>query len=396
MGVAVFIYNKTMKSRPWILIVAIVVGIGVLLLYQGWNIFKANERIKNYLLARIRPVLGEQCDIQSLDIALGSVHLMGVRVESSNRFYSLWIDDLRIGYSITNLIRHGFQPQKSPQDILFVNPRITIHYIPKKERRSDTMSEFEFNRRYLEKARNFDFLKRITVSHGLIEYSDSLGVVTQLAQDISGWITTKDIQKAQARMVGKLFTSDRYNLRLHGEIDLVKSKLNFLEVNLANYRWEDKIPLLIPEYFNIKGGRVNANVLLSEKDDRSGFDIQGDVTIADGAFTVQREQLSVSDLQLDAVIRDWDILINNCSQIFNGSQVVIQGRIRNILDPVFDLTCESPAFDVGKFISQFNPGAQINVRGTAALNLTMRQSFRDPRVTMSVDCRLAFSVPTLS
>ena len=117
---------------------------------------EANERIKKYLLERVRPVLGEQCYIQSLDIALGAVHLKGVHIVSENNYYTLWIEDLRIGYSLTNLIKNGFQPQKSPQDILFVNPRLKVTNIPKQRRMNQQLSDSESNRRYLDRMRDFD------------------------------------------------------------------------------------------------------------------------------------------------------------------------------------------------------------------------------------------------
>ena len=84
--------------------------------------------------------LGDESDIQYLDMALGAVHLKGVKIISKNRRYQLWIEDLRIGYNLANLIKSGFQPQKSPQDILFVRPRLTIFHIPK-DSTSDTSSK---------------------------------------------------------------------------------------------------------------------------------------------------------------------------------------------------------------------------------------------------------------
>lgn len=360
------------------------------MLYKGWTIFKANERIKNYLLDHIRPVLGEQCNIEALDIALGAVHLKGVNIVAENQYYSLWIEDLRIGYSLTNLIKNGFQPKKSPQDILFVNPRLTITYIPKKQRVQPSISGPEFDRRYLDKMRDFDFLKRITVSHGTIVFADSAGQQTDLAQDISGWIVTRDVQQARARMVGKLFQSSRFNLRLNGEIDLVQSRLNFLEINLANYRWEDKIPLFVPEYFDIQDGRVNANITLSEKPNQEGFDIDGDLSIIDGAFKIKNQELYVSNMNLDAIIQDWDLVINNCSQTFNGSPVEINGRIKNLLDPVFNLKCEALEFDIGKFHKQYLPRSSVNLSALASLILHVKHSFRDPLVTAEVRCPQLF------
>lgn len=371
---------------------ALIVTFTALTIYHGWTLFRANERIKNYLVSKIRPVLGEKCDIEYLDMALGAVHLKGVQIESNNSYYSLYIEDLRIGYNLVNLIKNGFKPQKSPQDILFVNPQLIIKYQPHKDSLTtdfaivDSLENGNGYHDYLDKARNFDFLKRITISKGSIVYIDSLDTHTTLANDISGWISTRDLKNAKARMVGKIFHSNQLNLRLDGEIDLIREKLGFLKLNLINFQWRERIPFFIPPYLDIQQGLINGNIVVTEFDNDAGFDVNGDITIKDGAFRIKNKNLFVTDINLDAEIKNWDFVINKSEQQFNGSMVEIGGGIKNILNPEFNLNVFSREFDIGEFQTYLQPDAKIRFAGDSELNMSILNSYKNPKLTAQLNC----------
>lgn len=371
---------------------ALIVTFTALIIYHGWTIFKANERIKNYLVSKIRPVLGDKCDIEYLDMALGAVHLKGVQIESNNSYYSLYIEDLRIGYNFANLIKNGFKPQKSPQDILFVNPRLTIKYHPHNDSTSmdfaivDSLENGNGYHGYLDKARHFDFLKRITISKGSIVYIDSLDLQTILANDISGWVSTRDLKNAKARMVGKIFHSNQLNLRLDGEIDLIHEKLEFLKLNLINFQWRERIPFFIPDYLDIQQGLINGNIVVTEKDNNAGFDVNGDLTIKDGAFRIKNKNLFITDINLDAEIKNWDFIVNKSDQQFNGSVVEIEGGIKNILNPEFNLNVFSREFDIAEFQAYFQPKTKIRFAGNSELNMSILNSYKNPMLTAHLSC----------
>ena len=88
-----------MKTRRWIIVIALFFGFSVLVLYHGWNLIQANDKIKNYLVASLKPVLGEKFSIKSLDVSIGAIHLKGVELFFEDQYYQLQIEDVRFGFN---------------------------------------------------------------------------------------------------------------------------------------------------------------------------------------------------------------------------------------------------------------------------------------------------------
>jgi hypothetical protein len=383
-----FISTKIMRSRPWILIVTLSICFISLVTYYSWTIFKANEKIKNYLLSQLRPILGEQCDIAQLDMALGAVHLKGVNIVFKNKQYALWIEDLRIGYSLASLVKNRFRPQKSPQDIIFINPKLTIFSLPRSNSPATPMFPDSLKSSYWTKVQEFEFLKRITVSKGAIVYCDTLNNKIQLAGDIDGWISTRDIDQARLRLVGKLFQSNNYNLRLNGEIDIIHTNLTSLQINLVDFEWKERNPFFIPAYLKIEQGKVNGDVTITEKISSQGFDIVGKLLIRDGIFSFPNQKLSVTNINLDAQIYDWNFVITKSNLNFNGSLVTIEGKINNLLAPQFDLQIKSEKLDLANFQDSFVKLKNWNVIGQPQLSLSIQQSYNHPLLSGILECPL--------
>lgn len=371
-----------MKTRRWILVIALFVAFTALVFYHGWNLFEANARIKSYLLSKIRPVLGEDCNIEELEVALGAVHLKGVEVHFKDDYFTLWVKDLRVGLNLFSLIRHGFRPQKIPHDIIFVNPQLTIkpNYT---HQTGDSITMDESlpisPDKYLEKVKKYDFIKRITISKGEIDIVDSLYQPVQLAHDINGWLSARDIGFVYTRLVGKLFHTDNFNLMITGNIDLGLGRIDSLNMKLKNFQWRERIPLFIPEYFDIKKGTVDGSITLFEKGlGRSGFDISGDIQVSDAEFQMENNKLFFDDVNLKARIEEWDCVVDSSGFLLNGSPVTLNGRIRNILNPRLDLIVHSGRFDLKKYIAYHAPKLEVN--GFANLDFHITNTYDNPNI----------------
>lgn len=373
-----FYIKNIMRPRPWIFVLALIVTFLGLLMYHGWSLFKANERIKDYLVNQIQPVLGEKSEIETLDMALGAVHLKGVHIVTNDGRYELRIQDLRIGYSLINLIKNGFEPQKSPQDILFVQPELTIHYVEPSPHVNSSPEDSSAHH-YLHDISKFDFLKRITLSRGSIVYSDSTGSITKLVNDINGWISTIGEPKTNVRLVGKLLDSEQFNTRLNGEIDLIRSKLNFLEVNITDFQLREHTPMFVPHYLNIHQGLINGRIIITEDAEERNFATDGEISIDDATITIE-DKLTISDIDLDADIKDWDFIIRRSDQKLNGSPVTLQGKIKNILNPEFQVTIASDSLDLNQCLRNFKSDTPWNFYGNSHLTVAVTSSFRSPHI----------------
>jgi len=372
-----------MKSRRWILVLALFVATTALIVYYGWNLFEANARIKSYLLAKIRPVLGEDCNIQELEMALGAVHLKGVEVHFKDDYFKLWVKDLRVGLNVFNLIQNGFHPERIPHDIIFVNPQLTIKpkYHTSPDDSTAAAESFAISPdKYLEKVKNLDFIKRITISRGEINLVDSLSQSVQLAHDINGWFSSRNIGFVYTRMVGKLFRSDDFNLMITGNIDVGLGLVDSLNIKLKNFQWRERIPVFIPSYFEIKQGVIDGDLTLYEKGPgKTGFDVSGSLEVRQAAFEVLNKKLLFENVDLKAKIENWDCLIDTSRFVLNGSPVTVAGRIRNILNPRLDFKVKARHFDARKTLANFAP--KLKFQGLADIEFDITNTYANPTIT---------------
>jgi len=185
-----------MRTRRWILVIALFIAFTTLVVYHSWNILNVNERIKKYVLYKLDPKLVADFKISKLEMSLGAVHLKNVEVNDNN--FLLQIEDIRIGFNFASLVKNSFRPQTIPHDILFIRPYLTINpefikALQHASRDSTTLDSVVYQQ-YWDKLKEFDFIKRITISKGKICYQDSVSQPEiLLAHDINGWLNSKEL-----------------------------------------------------------------------------------------------------------------------------------------------------------------------------------------------------------
>ena len=390
-----------MRTRRWVLVISLFIAFTSLVTYHGWNLLQINERTKNFLIKKIEPILGENFHVEKLDMTLGAVHLIGLEFTLPDSTFSLSVQDVRLGLNLISLIKNRFQPQRIPHDILFVKPRLVIrHHHHANELKSDTdsLSVSDATEKYLQKAKALDFIKRITVSKGSISYLDSTKREVLLAHDVNGWLSLQHIEKTSMRLVGKIFQSQNFNLIVTGEVDLLRANLDLLHIQVNNFQWKERMPFLIPDYFDIKQGLINGTVVIAQqKSQQQKFALSGDFSIADGAVQMTNKNLFFDDIHVTAQIKNGDCIFNNSSFLFNGSPILLTGKISDVFKPRLEITLQADRFDVNKAIKKANNKAKLNIFGNSSLLLTMTDSFENPTINGQITSpKLAFNGNAIS
>ena len=94
-----------MRERRWVLVIALLLTLLILAVYFFWRVTRADEIIRQKLLASVRPFLAQDSDIENLEMDLNGVHLKGVKVIPKNRSFTLDIDEVQLGYHLWNFDR---------------------------------------------------------------------------------------------------------------------------------------------------------------------------------------------------------------------------------------------------------------------------------------------------
>ncbi len=373
-----------MKTRKWIIVFALMLGFSALILYHGWNLVGANDKIKNYLLVTLQPVVGKNFTIESLDLSFGAVHLKGVNFSSQNQYLTIKVDDIRLGFNFLSLLKSGFRPQQIPQEVIFIKPHLTFHALTDTAAASTAkdMTSLEIEKqKYLQKMSDFNFIKRITVSKGKISYIDSSLNEIMMSNDINGWLSARNLANTSMRLVGKIFDSNDYNLNIIGQLNLLTGHLDSLNVILKNYEWKEGGSYVLPDYFKVSQGIIDGKVTFTEKrTDKTGFNIKGQFSISEGAFEIIDKNLYFDQVNLEAKIDEWNCEISKASLLFNGSPIAISGNIFNIINPKLDLIVQSPAFDSEKFADLIAPEAKFKISGLSSICFTVTNNLAKPKL----------------
>ncbi|NOZ60627.1 MAG: hypothetical protein GXO74_03000 [Calditrichaeota bacterium] len=397
-----------MKTRRWVLVIALFVGFILLLLYHGWNFFNLNGKILNYIEENLRYALGESFSIERLDLSIGAIHLKNVDLDLREGYYHLHVDDIRFGFNFFNLVKHGFRVERIPQDVIFIKPYLSIHSRKGNSQQTgsldSTLKAFDTNQ-YLRKLENLHFVNRITISKGKIAFVDTAKQSLLLATDINGWLSASNVEKTTIRLVGKIFNSDNFNLSLSGYANLKQGRLDTLNARVTNYAWSKEDAFFLPEYYDIRQGVVNGILTLNERiSGRAGFDIKGSLSIRQGEIVLPEQNLSFDNISVETEVRDWNLYVRDATARMNGSPIRISGMIKNILNPELNLILESKNFDVGKLVSAAFPRLKDQPEGLAHVKIEMTNTFPDPHIDTAIfsrsirvknhffrDCRLHFS-----
>ena len=115
-----------MRKRKWALFAFIGLLAFIFISLEGWRLFKANEKLKDFILQEFRPIVGDQLHISKVHVSFGNIHILDVQFLSPTSNISIDIRDLRIGYNFFNLLVRGFDPQYISRDALFVGPTISL------------------------------------------------------------------------------------------------------------------------------------------------------------------------------------------------------------------------------------------------------------------------------
>jgi len=343
-----------LRARKWVLYLFAALLTFLLLFIQGWRFFKANERIKTYILSEIRPVLGEKCNISQVRLGFGNIRFVGVDIPLPDQQFSVHIKDIRIGLNIFSLLIKGFNPQAVSQDILLISPRLNIHVAGADSINgsSDLMNYpaniSEIKNSYKKQLKQIEFLKRLSIKKGEIYYQgyDSLQVL--LANSIEGGFFVDPSDSIEIRLTGKLFTSKHQNLSLNGKVWGKTGTISYIKAELEDYNLQDRLPDFMFSALDFKSGQLNGDILLFRKPaPNSGFDIRGGFVITQGNIVADEGRLIIEDMNIRSRFERWNMFIEYAQQKVNGNNVKLSGKIKNILNPHFYLQVNADNIQLG-------------------------------------------------
>ena len=376
---------ERLKTRKWVLFLAIFIFIVSMLFVQSLRYIKANERLKNFILTELRPVLGDSFGIEKVHLGLGTAHFRGIRLNLSGGRASLFIDDVRIGYNIFDFIIGGFNPRSLSQDVILVSPRLELVYQPKTEKSKATDAadpdQFWFESKYQKELKQFSAINRLSVRDGTIVFKNLKKEPVQLAHDIQGLLFAHHKDSLSIRLAGKIFSSKEENLAIDGEIDFKNGYFSYLHVKLDSCQLKDQLSLFMPFDFKFRSGWLNGELTLEPyQTTPARYNLNGSIDIVSASALDARKNFDISELNLSAKIQDWNISIRSALAKINGADFEISGGLKDVLSPSLDLQLKSRSIALSKFARLINKDLNEKLFGRASALINIRGPLKDVRL----------------
>ncbi|MCJ7811841.1 hypothetical protein MUP95_00790, partial [bacterium] len=367
-----------MRRRKWIIVVAFVGVFVVLGGYVGWRATKANDKIRQILLDKVRPFLAQESNVENVEVDLSSIHLKGVRLAPKDRSFTLEIDDVRIGYRFWYLFRYRFAPNKIAHDVVFVHPAVIIRKIaPKMNGELNREEGLDF-RRWVEE---IETVKRITVAEAEVFIEDSSGERVRLAYSLNGWLKSISTDSSEIRLSGKVFESENNNLTIEGKLDLYSGRPINMHIQLDESEPSEELPFILPNFVHVSSGKMKGEVNFHLNKPSTGF-----LEIKEGAFSFDKTNLNFVDVNVKGVVEGKNILLDGIVNNFHGSPITISGSISNMLDPQLDISIRSSQLNIQEFFQTTVPKVEWPLSGEAQVDCHVTGPLNNSKMMANLNC----------
>ena len=156
-----------------------------------------------------------------MDIRFNAVAFQGITIAPENAQFSLMIDEIQVGYSLSGFLRYGFQFEKAAEEFFVVNPRLIFQESMRSGTKQVSTPDIrEVLREWKQGQAQIGFIKRINIHNGQIEWLDLFGTTTILLNNIDGHLRAEAEKVTQVALHGDLFEDTNQELEISGNFDL--------------------------------------------------------------------------------------------------------------------------------------------------------------------------------
>ncbi len=380
-----------MKRRKWVLFVFIFLIAVIMAAFHGWREFGANEKLKKYILAKTRPILGDDIHISRVHVGFGNVHLLGVHLPLRDERIDVEIEDLVVGYNFINLILPTYKTTELANNVQFIKPKITVTLVDSVL--TDTSHQPETRYPGLiewlkPSSKQLNILNRVSIRDGDLFLAISDSEKVHVVQSIDGAVYNEKPGTLGLKWTGRLLDSKQQTVIAEGLYDLESGLLSSGEIHLRNYQLGKDFFFVPEDKFQFSSGLLNGHLEMTTTGTGPyTMNTFGQFTIRDGQGTAMGDMLHVNDMNIRASINGSDVHIESSSQKINGSTFNLSGVISNIKKPFVDLEASSKQCELENFRSILPEKFQDKVFGTVQVNSQIKGPLSKPVIQTRLTSR---------
>ena len=292
-----------------------------------------DKPFKRYLVSKIIDDKKSSIDIQNFNIGLGKLELTDFSLASKDEQFKLMVNLIEFEFNFWDLFLNPAQPQNALSAIKLIKPRLILQKIKNNnspENITDDSSPEQYNMLF-EKVSKLQSIKEIQIRDGRIIWKKGSGEYVALAQNLYGWINTKDFTDISLDAEGTIFSAANENFKLTSNINLFEKQFKAV-VKLVKYEVNNSALPYFTKEVRVDKGTLNGEIVF----ENNGFKI--DSTNINGKVSVKNLDLSVDNNKLNNVgleidINDNHLLVSNVGGNYFDTPFLLNAEINNVFKP---------------------------------------------------------------
>ena len=328
-----------------LLIFSILIILFVIDLPYILSVFSLDEKLKNYIIENINSESGKVISIEDMSIGLWTVEANDIRIINSNESSQFAIKNVKFNYNILKLFIEPSLPQKAISEIILVEPKLILKQgsiNPGIENEIGELSD-SIKINYINKITNFTGINKLYLQNAKIIFKKNSGELLVLADKLNGWLKSSDPYNMTLSAEGSVLYGIN-NFKLYFDINL-EDELIAGRIELVNYNINNSKFLINQSDLMINRGNLDGRIYVSA----NSFDL--DSLKFNGYLNIIRLNAIYSPSEVIAfnakiVVENNDLIIKDCSGLFNDSPFEVSAKIENIFKPKLIGKIKSDSFNL--------------------------------------------------
>jgi hypothetical protein len=373
-----------LRKRSWVLIIPVLLVAITILLPRIWQWSRMDEKIRDYLLGKMQPVLGDSCAVEDVRISFSNLHLLGLYIPHGKNDFTIRVEDLRIGFNPFSFLRYGMQPQALSQDIMAKRLHIMVR-ASAGSGQGVMLPQSGQIREYLRNLQKLDFLKMISIQEGEIALELPGRETLSLISGLEGWLITESQETLQLRLSGHPLRARQSVLTLAGGLGLQEGMLDTLHATIARMPLADAWPWRSGEGLRILGGELQADLSFSLRPGQvEEMDLTGSIRVADLAAVWPDQHLHCDQTGFTLQVQDDRAEVTDASGWINQTPLRLAGAIEGVARPRLALHLTASDIDPQSFDGLLpEPLRSLSGRLTLAADIAGELSAPQLRFTLN-------------
>jgi len=367
------------RKRRWVLHILLLILALTILLPRAWRWTRMDDKAKQFLLARMQPVLGDAFAIDRVSISFANIHLLGLYLPPGEQPFSVRIEDLRIGINPIRMFRYGMDPRAFSQDIMIKKPVVLIRTAPGAPAR-DAWPQGEKIRLYLHNLQRLDFLKMASIQEGAVALERDGREPFPLITGLKGWLINENPDTLLLRLSGHPLGARQSLMTLEGRFGLEEGGLDTIQTTFSRLPLSRLLTPGEDREWLIHSGEAEADISLALRPDREYQpNLSGWIRVANLAASWPERHLRCDHSGITLRLQEGRVEVERSALWINQTSMSLTGAITGPANPHLQLTLSAPEIDAGSFRDTL-PEELRGLTGQVALNVDLEGPLASPQL----------------